>query len=104
MRMTRNRFDRVRYPDGIVVILDHAAPALNVRAATVLPVQALRGSVDMFEEGSQLEFGFENSLVKNLTTGQEAKSPVLSPYLINIVINGGRLEFLKSESGSPPEG
>ncbi len=35
MLMTRNGFDRVRYPDRIVVIIDHAVPALNFRVATV---------------------------------------------------------------------
>ncbi|MBL7175780.1 MAG: 3-isopropylmalate dehydratase [Desulfobacteraceae bacterium] len=66
--------------------------------AVALPVMACQGISDIFDEGDQLELDFENSIVKNLTAGQEAKGLQLSPDLLNIVKKGGILALLKSES------
>jgi len=65
--------------------------------AIAFPVMACKGVYDLFEEGDQLEMDFENSRIKNLSTGEELKAPALSPDLINIVKSGGILEILKGE-------
>lgn len=66
--------------------------------AIALPVVACKGVSDIFEEGDQLQLDFENSLVKNLTTGKEMKGPKLTADLMNIVKEGGILNLLKRES------
>ena len=62
-----------------------------------LPVVACRGISEMFNEGDRLELNFETSVVRNLTTGKEAKGEILPPDLINVVKKGGVLALLKSE-------
>jgi 3-isopropylmalate/(R)-2-methylmalate dehydratase small subunit len=65
--------------------------------AIALPVLACKGVHGLFEEGDQLEMDFENSLIKNISTGKELKAQALSQDLINIVKSGGILEILKGE-------
>lgn len=66
--------------------------------AIALPIMACKGASKLFEEGDQLQLDFENSLVKNLTTGGEIKGSALSSDLINIFKQGGILALLKRES------
>ncbi len=67
--------------------------------AVALPVLALQEVSKLFDEGDQLELDFQNSLVKNLTIGKQAKGSRLSPDLLEIVKSGGTLALLKKESG-----
>ena len=59
--------------------------------AIALPVFSCEGVSDLFEEGHQLELDFENSIVKNLTTGREMKGSPITSDLIDIVKRGGLL-------------
>lgn len=69
--------------------------------AVALPVMGCEGISELFEEGDHLELDFDNSLVKNLTTGKEIKAPSLPLDLIDIVRKGGMLALLKSERNNP---
>lgn len=66
--------------------------------AVALPVLALKGAPDLFEEGDQLELDFDQALLKNLTTGKALKGADPSPELIEIVNSGGILAFLRKQS------
>ena len=63
--------------------------------ANALPVTALTGVSDLFEEGQKLELDFEKSVVRNLTTGKELHGSALVPELIEIVKAGGILASLR---------
>lgn len=66
--------------------------------SVALPVLAIKGVVDIFEEGDLLELDFNHSLVRNLSTGKEIQGNPLTQDLINIVQSGGMLAMLKLES------
>jgi 3-isopropylmalate/(R)-2-methylmalate dehydratase small subunit len=68
--------------------------------AVALPVLAVKGVADLFEEGETLKLDFEHSLVKNVSTGKEMQGKPLTPDLISIVQNGGMLAMMKQESKS----
>ena len=60
--------------------------------AIALPVFSCEGVSEIFEEGDRLELDFENSRVKNITTGKEMTGTPITPDLIDIVKRGGILE------------
>jgi 3-isopropylmalate/(R)-2-methylmalate dehydratase small subunit len=75
--------------------------------AVALPVLAVRGVADSFEEGDILELDFEHSLVRNISRGKEMEGKPLTQDLVSIVQNGGMLAMMKRESmekGSPNSG
>ncbi|MCJ7595761.1 MAG: 3-isopropylmalate dehydratase [Desulfobacterales bacterium] len=70
--------------------------------AIAFPVTVCKGVSQLFEEGDRLELDFENSLVKNLTTGKKLKGSDLPAELLEIVREGGILAFLKREYQADP--
>ncbi len=67
--------------------------------AVALPILQCPKVGDMFTEGDMAELELENSLVRNLTTGQEKKGIPLSPMMIEIMSKGGILQVLKETLG-----
>ncbi len=63
--------------------------------ANALPVTALQGVSELFEEGERLELDFEKSSVTNLTTGRSLRGAALVPELVEIVKAGGILASLR---------
>jgi 3-isopropylmalate/(R)-2-methylmalate dehydratase small subunit len=77
--------------------------------ANALPVLAMQGVSDLFKEGEELELDFENSQVRNRTTGKTLQGPALVPELIEIVKSGGllaslRLQGEKGQDSASPSG
>jgi 3-isopropylmalate/(R)-2-methylmalate dehydratase small subunit len=64
--------------------------------ANAVPVLALKGVSEIFEEGERLELDFEQSIVRNLTTGKQLQGAPLVPELIEIVRSGGILASLRA--------
>ena len=82
---------------GCVVAESFARIFFRNCMAIAFPVTICKGVSDVFEEGDLIELDFENSLVKNITSGKELMGAPLHPELLKIIKSGGILESLRCE-------
>ena len=64
-----------------------------------LPILQCPKVGEKFTEGDSAEVDLENSVVRNLTTGQEVQGIPLSPMMIEILSKGGILQAMKETLG-----
>ena len=83
---------------GCVVAESFARIFFRNCISIALPVTTCKGVSELFQEGDYLELIFEQSLVKNCTTGKHLKGPNLPSELINSVKAGGIISLLKREN------
>lgn len=67
--------------------------------AVALPILQCSKVGEMFTGGDMAELELGNSVVRNLTTRQEAKGVPLSPMMIEIMAKGGILQAMKETLG-----
>ena len=67
--------------------------------AVALPILQCPKVGEKFTEGDSAELDLENSVVRNLTTGQEVQGIPLSPMMIEIMSKGGILQAMRETLG-----
>jgi 3-isopropylmalate/(R)-2-methylmalate dehydratase small subunit len=83
---------------GCVVAESFGRIFLRNSIAIAFPVLICKGITAAFEEGERLELDFAQSLVRNLTRGNEIRGTPLPPELVRIVAAGGMMQLLKEEA------
>lgn len=62
-----------------------------------LPFVTCKDIISMVETGDELEFDTESGLIRNLSKGKEMQALPLAPFITEVAIAGGLIEFVKDK-------